>query len=495
LTVTQYIVSSGVQSGITLNNGDTMSVFSTGTASDITIFGGGQEIVYDGGKSTLSVVSGTRVMFGGITTITNGLETVSAGGTSYDTKVRGLGHEVVLSGGAALNTSVEGTLYVSSGGSATSTTIFANGNEIVSSGGKETGTVVSNGRETVLVGGKSDAAQVLDHGTQIVKGLAVDTSLEEGVQDIEGGTASSTAVVAYGEQYLDSGSSVDTYLEGGYGDVYQFVYGGVASFTTVLGTGYQEVYSGGSSVGTKIEGGLEDVEGIADVTTVGADGPYGGALYVYSGGEAIGTRIVDGFEIVSSGGTTRDTFIDGGVLTLTSGAKATGGITFESNSGTLLVHEKGMPDVVISGFEAGDNIDLAYVTYSAGDSVSVNTPGIVTVSAGGKTYNLHIAGAKVGETDFSFGSGSILTRGAADRPGFLQPAASAAMAADGWGRDPVVVPAVGGEVVRGAAPVMSNTGAAGWLRDDVGAMSRDFVLQAFGSQTVQGTLRGLGGGG
>jgi hypothetical protein len=84
----------------------------------------------------------------------------------------------------------------------------------------------------------------------------------------------------------------------------------------------------------------------------------------------------------------------------------------------LSVHERHMPSTVISGFEVGDSIDLSYVPYSTSDSVSVNAPNLVTISAGSKTYNLHIAGATVGETDFSFGAGSILTGGAAAQPVF-----------------------------------------------------------------------------
>ncbi len=67
-----------------------------------------------------------------------------------------------------------------------------------------------------------------------------------------------------------------------------------------------------------------------------------------------------------------------------------------------------MPTDVISGFVAGDSITLDAQIYSAGDTVAVHSAGIVTISAGGTTYNLHIAGATVGETDFTLG-GYVLT--------------------------------------------------------------------------------------
>jgi hypothetical protein len=51
------------------------------------------------------------------------------------------------------------------------------------------------------------------------------------------------------------------------------------------------------------------------------------------------------------------------------------------------------------------------VAYASSDTVTVNTAGIVTVSAGGATYDVHIAGATVGSTAYVFGPGSLLTKG------------------------------------------------------------------------------------
>jgi autotransporter passenger strand-loop-strand repeat protein len=169
-----------------------------------------------------------------------------------------------------------------------------------------------------------------------------------------------------------------------------------------------------------------------------------GTEFVSSGGVAIGTTVFNGgtetkkfsggTEIVSSGGVTSRTTIEGGKLEIDEGGKAAGLVTFSGGDGELVIDARAMPGATISGFAATDKIVLSAIRFSTSDSVSVNAPGIVTVSAGGKDYNLHIAGATVGETDFSFGAGSILTRGAADQPGFLRPAASAAAEADVWGR-------------------------------------------------------------
>jgi hypothetical protein len=54
----------------------------------------------------------------------------------------------------------------------------------------------------------------------------------------------------------------------------------------------------------------------------------------------------------------------------------------------------------ISGFLAGDTIELTGVAYSAGDQVIVGTAGIVTLVAGGTEYQFDIANATVGESNF-----------------------------------------------------------------------------------------------
>jgi hypothetical protein len=76
-------------------------------------------------------------------------------------------------------------------------------------------------------------------------------------------------------------------------------------------------------------------------------------------------------------------------------------------SGGLVVLSGGtLKPAVISGFAAGDEVEFSALTYSAGDSATVKSAGIVTVSAGGTAYNIHIAGAVVGSTAFEVTSAS-----------------------------------------------------------------------------------------
>jgi len=75
----------------------------------------------------------------------------------------------------------------------------------------------------------------------------------------------------------------------------------------------------------------------------------------------------------------------------------------------LMFYAASPPTNTISGFAAGDEIVLKAVSYISGATASVASAGVVTISNGGQLFNLHIAGAAVGEKGFSFGPGGILT--------------------------------------------------------------------------------------
>jgi antigen 43 len=135
----------------------------------------------------------------------------------------------------------------------------------------------------------------------------------------------------------------------------------------------------------------------------------GAKQIVESGNTALGTTIAaGGQEIVKSGATATGTIIDGGKLILDASAKLSESVMFEGTGGELVVSGTTMPTTTISGFGAGDEIQLFDVVYSAGATAKVKTAGVVTVTNGGVSYNLNIAGATVGQK-FSFDSNSVLT--------------------------------------------------------------------------------------
>ena len=228
--------------------------------------------------------------------------------------------------------------------------------------------------------------------------------------------------------------------------------------------GSEYVTSGGASYDTEISGGKETVS---------------------SGGVAISTTVFNGgSEIVSSGGVTSRTTMEGGKVEIAKGGKAAGLVTFSGGDGELVIDARAMPGATISGFAATDRIVLSAIHYSTSDSVSVNAPNIVTVSAGGKTYNLHIAGATVGETDFSFGPGSILTRDAATQPSFLRPAASAPPEANVLDEKAVMTAATAPPASAAGGAVTSASVGPAWQPTNALTVHQESLAQIFSSHTL-----------
>ena len=147
------------------------------------------------------------------------------------------------------------------------------------------------------------------------------------------------------------------------------------------------------------------------------------AQLVASGGGATGSVIKAGGEVtINQGGEALHPTIAGGTLQLEIGGLTNGGIGFSTvTGGELILDSAKMPAATISGFIAGDTIKLAGVVYNGSDTVTVATAGVVTVKTPGGNFNLDIAGATVGESDFHFGTGSLLTKTAAKTMTFLSP--------------------------------------------------------------------------
>jgi hypothetical protein len=135
--------------------------------------------------------------------------------------------------------------------------------------------------------------------------------------------------------------------------------------------------------------------------------------YVLNGSTSTSLLKTKGVEEVYAGGIASKTTISGGELELQVGAKIANGVTFGTGGGELKLDSNIMPAGTISGFIAGDTIALAGVAYNKYDTVTVGAAGIVSVVTPGTTYNLNIAGATKGETDFVFGPGALLTKKAA----------------------------------------------------------------------------------
>jgi hypothetical protein len=129
----------------------------------------------------------------------------------------------------------------------------------------------------------------------------------------------------------------------------------------------------------------------------------GGDEYVDSG-LASGTVISSGgFSVIGNQGTAENTVIAGGGFELAGSATIEGGVTFSGSGGVFVIDSPNSPAAPVSNFVAGDNIAFGQLFATSTGSVSVKSAGIVTVSAGGRVYNVQIAGAAVGSKAFKLG--------------------------------------------------------------------------------------------
>jgi hypothetical protein len=223
--------------------------------------------------------------------------------------------------------------------------------------------------------------------------------------------------------------------------------GGTASKLTVDLGSELTVADGGKLTSVAVQGVVSVASGgIATDVSVAK----GGDLAV-TGGKADNITIAAGGAAYFNGGVASNTTLTGGLMELLDDAKLSGTFGFKGSGGVLLIEQKQLPTLVISGFAAGDAIYLADA--AASGKVKVTADGELTISAGGKSYKLDIAGAKKGSTDYVFSDHTLTEKPA--KMAFARPVASAAPAPAAL---PELVAAGGFQAM--AAPTMSPISAA-----------------------------------
>jgi Ca2+-binding RTX toxin-like protein len=153
-------------------------------------------------------------------------------------------------------------------------------------------------------------------------------------------------------------------------------------------------------------------------------------------GTATGT-ITDNGTIEASGGllTLSGTVGGTGLLQIDVGAtldvnSASAGetISFLGDTGTLVDHQVGTIGAAISGFVAGDTIDLRSLTFAAGAAATI-AGGVLTVTSGATSETLHLTGignaTTFGVTADAGGIGTDITIGAAAPPPVSTPPTAA----------------------------------------------------------------------
>jgi autotransporter passenger strand-loop-strand repeat protein len=450
----ENVFAGGVASSATFFSGAIQNVSSGGITIGGTLFGGVQNVYLGGSASGANFSSGTQNIFGGATAtsayLANGaVQNVSSGAVAIGTQIATSGVQNlyaggavsgtifyagtqnvlsgaslsgeamfdgiqnVLSGGVVISEIASGDYYgtdylnVFTGGVSSDTVVSYGGHEVVSGGVASNTTVNYYGFLAVMSGGTAISATLQGGGSETVYGLDLNATISTGVQTVSsGGTASGTTIDSGGSQYISSGGYAvgDVVSSGGAQIVYSggtangtFVSsggtqnvssGGTVSASTVGNGGVETVSSGGTATGVVVlSGGKQLVYGSATSTGIGS----GGEQDVYSGGSAGGTLLSGGgLQDILAGGSVASTTIAGGTLELAAGSFEGGGIVFGGTGGTRKIDASSTPSTTISGFAAGDKIDLTSIGFDSAGTANLLATNVLQISEGGHTYDLDL---------------------------------------------------------------------------------------------------------
>ena len=379
-TLTDSIVSGGVTavissgrhaSNFTALSGGTVDVLAGGTLVSGGFLSGGVAVIagVDSAGDIGQHASATVQASGsGVRETIEGTLTVGSGGTILGDTVDG-GSVAVLAGAVASGTVLSvGTLVVT-GGIAAATTI-ASGGFLLLSAGSTVGDVVNGGTVVVHNNGFLPGSPIASAGTILAGGTQALLAL---------GVASGTTVSSGGLQWVDGGTASGAVVSSG--GVQLVAAGALAVDDTLLGGGTVE------AAGTLL---FSEAPG-AMVTLGGRLIGSGGIWQDGSGTLVLGAAVTSVYAV--SGFTGPITLVGGTLLLASGGAAGSGPIGFAAGgSATLAIAGTAMPVNVISGFNAGDAIDLAAIAYGSGDSVTAMGDA-VTIAAGGADFVLDIEGA------------------------------------------------------------------------------------------------------
>ena len=390
-----YVFKGGSVSGVSVESGGTLEVWSGGTASNVVWTpGAGNLRVHEGGTITFrqnytgvyvsdfsasdvehttsasNVGSGGKayVMNGGVLqggSVTYAAAFVWSGGMAKNMTIAQDSFITVSDGGVAFKNHVWGAeLHVFSGGVAHETTVAntSKGCIVVFSGGNANNTIVSGtsgnlGSCIVSSGGVANRVSA-NQGKVIVhtSGVVHSAHLENNAKALlSGGLANSTLVDSNSELYVyDSGLALDTVASNG---ALHVSAGGITRRTELDEYSTLNVWENGSAYATTVNHGDLNVYdcGAAYSNTVNSDG----ALYVWSGGSAANNAITGGELTIWEGGEVRNTVLNEGAdLYIWEGGKHTGTLTVSADSEVYA--------------DSGSVIDFSLVGRTASDGFLIN---------------------------------------------------------------------------------------------------------------------------
>jgi autotransporter passenger strand-loop-strand repeat protein len=333
-----YDVYSGESvSGNVLGPGDTLTVYAGGTAAATTV-GDGAAIYVEGGTASTTLLQSGGTVF-------------VQSGSDIGTVVSGGGSELVYNTGSAIGTQVRSGGLLNDAAVTNEAVVSNGGTEIVFNGATAISTEVLPGGVLIVAPGATVSGAT---GSGAVASSGV-VALQPGLATILDPVSGLALGAGAAEYVLTSGLAKGTVLNG----AEQYLMAGVASATVVNSGGTQFVSAGAAYDTVVNSGGTQIVE---------AAYPLGGGA-----GTAYGTTIAAG-----------------GTLDLAFGGTLSGGVQF-SGAGGMLYVSAALPSTPITGFAAGDVIDLAQMKFVSGASASLSG-GVLSITDGGTAGSLTLTG-------------------------------------------------------------------------------------------------------
>ena len=408
-----------------VTSGNSLLIYSGGTANSTTVNDGGRIFVSSGGTANETTVNSGGMMF------------VRSGGTASVTTVNSDGWMIVSSGGTASVTTVNsgGSIFVSSGGTANDITVSSggkikiNGSDTVLTGTLNLGGNLQTSDNSVDASGLSVVFDITERdGTEInamvdslanltgASPTAITVSAEQTYGDYmladDAAAFADTITVKCGDNVFGSVSldnslhledegvefslnlnsagtllfSVNEYVPQTYREVRGIVVissGVTSSHLSVGRIGQVHVSNGGLAMNTILHSSgmmLVSKGGIAQYTLMD-----GGTMRVFSGGTAMATTIDDGELFIQSGVSASATLINGGGMTVSGGFVEH---TTVNTLGQLSVRSGGT--AAHTALNAGGSMTVS----NGGEAVStlVAPDGTIIVYAGGAANDTTVSG-------------------------------------------------------------------------------------------------------
>ncbi|SFO99664.1 autotransporter passenger strand-loop-strand repeat-containing protein [Bradyrhizobium sp. Ghvi] len=385
-------------SGVTLHDGDTMDVSYGASVDGTWILTGGSQTV--GGSSTTSTATNTNIFGGEQDVVFNGL----ASHTIIYQGVQRVTGQYVHEGpspGKADHTAIDGGEQDVDTGIASATTVNSGGAQNVTNGGSASETIVNSGGVLRVSGETVETAPV--YPPPVIRSVATAATINyQGEFDVTGGGTAVNAVVhggvmtvsgsipdpfanVPGQPAVDASTATGTTVSGGTLTVSD---GALVSGTILQNLGKLDVEAGGTATGTTINFGTMQLSAGATATDItvnqygilvvlgqanfsGAVFNAGSALEIGDGASETGFVVANGvtLDVLDGGALHGGIVAAGGTLMLEAGAKLSD-TTFQSGATFIIEYGYAESDFTVSNG----------LTFKVFGGTAANT----TILAGGK---------------------------------------------------------------------------------------------------------------